>query len=224
MKATLENGNSNALSVNHNNKLDLDLQRYLDEVKNIEKFSEAPVVNSNPFTASLKASMTVQHKVLHAVNGFGSVEMIDKESGEVISDLSENRVFTKRQYVDSDKFTKIYLDRFKQLFDLSSSTVKVFGYILNEMQKVENVNSDIIYFDMEDCKDYLGFSQSNMIYRGLTELLQHGFIAKAKKPSHFYIDSKTAFNGNRIVIMEEYERKENEFFQDRRHNKNELGR
>ena len=62
----------------------------------------------------------------------------------------------------------------------------------------------MIYFDVHAAQQYCKYSTNNSVYRGLTELIRVGFVAKSSKRSHIYVDPRTVFNGNRIIVMEEY--------------------
>jgi hypothetical protein len=189
------------------------LQDYLESVKDIKSFVDAPKMSKNPFTGQLKSLIKIENKYVNSSKGLGSFDIIDKHTGEVVSQASENRVFTKRQYVDKENFVKLYIDRLKDLYDLSMASIKVFGYFLNEMQKPHNVNRDLIFFNLKDCMEFCDYDTHPMVYKGLTELISHGFIAACSNPvNHFFIDATTAFNGNRILIMEEYIKEEDDYF------------
>jgi len=191
-------------------------KEYQEAVRDIKKFSEAPSCGENPFIYKLAENMSIQRKVIHAENRMASVDIIDRATGEVTSGAEENRVFVKRQQVDDQRFVKIYADRIKMMFNLSHSAYKVFGFFLHEMQKAENKERDKLYFDLKSCMDFCGYDTHAMVYRGLTELISHTFIAKAETPpNHYFVDANAAFNGNRIIIMEEYNRKSDDYFNDK---------
>lgn len=182
---------------------------YLYKIESIEKFNDFPKLKKNPFVQQAISAFEMKGKIKGAVNGITSMELIDKDSGEIISGIKENRVFVKQEYVDNSKFLKVYINRFRESFDLSVSAQKIFMFFLLEMQKPENRDRDKIYLNKEECLEYCNYTSHRMYYIGLTELMQHGFIAKCENPpGHYWIDINTAFNGNRIVIMEEYIRGE----------------
>lgn len=190
-----------------------DYQDYIDLIKDIKKFSEAPSTNGNPFRHNLSDIIKVEKKVKHAQNNIGSANLISPETGEIISSLEENRVFTKNEHVDHNRFVKIYMDRMRTVFNLSHSAIKVFSYFLYIIQKPINKDKDIIYFSLNDCMEYCRYEAHAMVYRGLTELIINCFIAKADSPpNHYWIDPKTAFNGNRIIILEEYIKQDKDYF------------
>lgn len=198
---------SSALQVNSIEKSNA----YFEKLESVEKFNDVPVVDDNPFAAKLMEKMEMKRVRKGAKNGVASVSLTNEETGEVVSGIQENRVFMKQEVVDSEKFVKLYIHRFAELYDLGVSAQKVFGYFLVEMQKPINKDRDIIFFNMSDCMDFCKYKTNPMIYTGLTELIKHKFIAKSSKhPGHFYVDANTAFNGKRVIIMEEYIKEDSE--------------
>ena len=186
--------------------------QYMFEVEGVVKFGDVPEVSDNPFRYKSIESFEMKRKVIGAVNGVTSVYIVDKETGKIVSGATENRVFVKKEYVDNAKFIKIYQHRMKELFNMSHPAIKVMGYFMHEMQKPEYIRMDMIYLDKDACMEFCGYSVHNMLYKGLMELVKKGFIAKSDKPGYYFVDSNTSFNGNRIVIMEEYEKKEQSYF------------
>jgi len=186
---------------------------YLEKIKTISKFSEAPEMSDNPFLPSLGGEISIKRKVAGAENAVASFDMVNPSTGEIESTAEKNIIFMERREVDSNKFIKLYASRIKTMFNLSHTGFNIFLYFLHEMQKKHNINRDLIYFSVGDCIKFCDYKSSNSIYRGLTELISVGFIAKAESPAnHFYIDPKTAFNGDRLVIWEEYLRKRDNYF------------
>ncbi len=96
------------------------------------------------------------------------------------------------------------------MFNLSKTAIKVFGYIMDELAEPRNINQHCIYLNVQDAMEWCEWRARNMVYTGLTELIAAGFIARASKPpNHYWIDPKTAFNGNRVIVLQEYIKDEN---------------
>jgi len=189
---------------------------YMDTVKDVKSFSDAPSIEVNPFKRKLMNDITLKRKFVKGNFGLGSYNIVNHD-GEIVSRIEENRVFSSSKYVDEKKFIKLYSDKLKDMFQLTHSAIKVFGYFLTEMQKPYNQNKDIIFFNLNDCMRHCDYNTHGMVYRGLTELISHGFIAKCVQPAnHFFIDATIAFNGDRIVVMEEYIKKDADFFTDKK--------
>jgi hypothetical protein len=193
-----------------------DYEGYLDRLNDSDKFSDIPSLDYNPFREKLNDAITMKRKMKGAVNRVNGMTLIDNDTGEEISGIDKNVVFVKKEYVDNEKFLKVYSNRLKELFDLTNAAMKVFGYFMVEMQKVHNKNKDMVYFNLKDCMEFCGYNSHKQVYRGLTELILNKFIAKCSTPpNHFWIDCRTAFNGDRIFIMEEHVRKQNDHFDDK---------
>ncbi len=186
--------------------------KYLNSVKDLEKFSEAPELSTSPFIPKLISQFVMQRKTLHSERVMSGLDIVNQKTGEIISGADENRVFATKELVDKEKFIKVYFDGVANMFDLSKTAIRIFGYIIEEMADPRNINRDCIYIGIQDTMDYCGYKVKNMIYQGLTELIVAGFIARASRPpSHYYINPKIVFNGNRIVTMKEYiKKKDNE--------------
>lgn len=195
------------------NKKDIALlkNRYMEYMFHREgasKFADFPAVDLNPFLYKQLESIELNNKIVGTTNGIGSVDIVDRETGQVVSDATQNRVFVKRQMVDKGKFVKIFENRLKEMFNLSHSAIKVMGYFINEISLPKYIGKDSIYFNKVDCMEFCGYNTHNMVYKGLTELLNNNFVAKSTIPGFYFIDHNIAFNGNRIVIMEEYIKEE----------------
>ena len=184
---------------------------YFETIKDIDKFQEFPVIEINPFIAPMQNNMNVKHLNQYASDGTGRRDVVDQTTGEVYKDV---RFFKRTEEVDSDKFVKIFSGRLRDLFDLSKTAINVFFFILDEMQKPYNINASMIYIDIQACQEFCEYSATKQVYLGLTELLRSGIIAKSHKRHLFYVDPRIAFNGKRMVIVEEYIKKEADFFDD----------
>lgn len=179
-----------------------DLNKYTESISDITSFSELPSMDHNPFTCLLGDVMRIDYKTKGAMNGIDKFEITDRESGEVVSDMQSNLILRSREYVDNEKFAKLYGIQLKQMFNLSHPALKVYGYILKEIGSSKD--SDYIYFSMKDCMEFCDYNSHVMVYRGLTELIKKLFISKTTKPPQLWVNPRCAFNGNRIVVFKEY--------------------
>jgi hypothetical protein len=187
-----------------NNKIALAqdaLQVYSNSIQDVDNFGDLPGIDHNPFTCLLTSIVKIENKVLGAMNGIGAVEYTDPSTGEVMT-ADQNKIFSTKIPVDSDKFTKIYHKQLKEMFSLTYPALKVYGYFIKEIQ--DNKNADFVYFSIKDCMEFCGYSSHVMVYRGLTELVKKLFICKTNKPPQFWVNPLYAFNGDRIIIYKEY--------------------
>jgi hypothetical protein len=126
----------------------------------------------------------------------------DENTGEVLGHTQ----FIRQIEVDETKFSKLYLSNFSAFFDLKSSSIKVFGYILNTLIP----NKDYFYFNREDCLKYTGYKSDTSVFKGLAELLNSEIIARGKRDYIYFINPLIFFNGNRITFSKTYIKKKKE--------------
>lgn len=125
-------------------------------------------------------------------------ELIDTSTGEV----SNINAIYQRKVVDSEKFAKVYLDGVTKAFELGSAARKVFSVVLKSCEK----DTDRIYLNFmatQEAGDIDGLSERTF-QRGLSELMQKGFIAASTMPSMFWINVHLFFNGDRVKFITEY--------------------
>jgi hypothetical protein len=125
------------------------------------------------------------------------VKMLQTGTGDV---LPVYQVQVSRKHVDTQEFTKVYLDFLKEAINLRSSGQKVLLYIWDQKRKDE----DTILFSLRDCLAHTGFTSRQSIYAGLAELLDKRFIARTEVHYKYYINPTLFFNGNRLRIVKEY--------------------
>lgn len=178
------------------------LNDYSEKLLKADSYEKIPSMDKNPFTFMLNDSVTMKYKNNGSLTSVEKFEVTDKDTGEVISGIDSNIVFRRKQYVDNKQFVKLYNDQMKSIFNLSLSAIKVFGYIMFEMQNM--VNSDAVWFSLKGCMDFCEYTSHQMVYRGLSELLKKLIICKSDRPGQFWINPKYVFNGNRIIVFNEF--------------------
>lgn len=186
-----------------------DLDEYSRKVLEIKNYKDMPKMSVNPFRVMLNDSI----KIAYRNNGSALLdrfEITDKDTGEVISDSKNNVLLRRKQYVDNKTFVKIYHDSLKDIFSLGSSAIKVFGYLMSEMQNT--INSDFVYFDEKACERFCEWKSHPQVYEGLEELIRKLIICKTENMNKIWINPKFVFNGNRIVVFNEFIDKDNDHF------------
>lgn len=123
-------------------------------------------------------------------------------TGESVQHAGIHRV----EFVDEDKFVKLFTQNLKIFFDLSPSSQKVLQFVLQTLQK--NLNADGIWlpwFDIEDYSNENNLKISRTSYqRALKEMLEKGFIAESERPNFYWINPHLFFNGDRMIFINEY--------------------
>jgi hypothetical protein len=171
----------------------------------INKLSDAPAYESNPYAQDLCKTINVKSKKIGSEKKFGSIEMVNKNTGEVES-IDQTKTFYRKQKVDNDTFLKLYPKYLKLFFNLSSPAIKVLLYIFSELQKPDYKDSNLLYFYIQDCMEIAGYNSRSAVYNGLIELIRVNFIQRHKVANVYYVNPEVVFNGNRILIVEEIER------------------
>lgn len=133
-------------------------------------------------------------------NTKGKTVGMSKKPIDVGEATGEEAFIYLRKEVDKERFMKIYIEQMRMLFDLSSKSLKVFGYICESLP----INGDRIIFDIEEAKKYTGYTTDKSIFLAKTELLEKGFLARTKTSNVYYINLNVYFNGDRLVVINDY--------------------
>lgn len=182
-------------------------------MKNYKKLSGYERFEENPFIEKfLQEAPPIKRRMQFLGNNGRAAmvhEVVNKETGEVDAEA----VFMRYVRVDEDRFAKIYLSRFEELWELSKPAMRVFGYILNNMTK----GQDRILIRMLDCLKYTKYKHRSAINTGLADLVEKGVIARTEYPDEYFTNPLIFFNGNRIFFAEGYvkDRKKRDQLDDR---------
>ena len=128
--------------------------------------------------------------ILQAVDSFGNP--------------SGHTSFIRQIEVDEEQFTKFYLSQFSAFFDLKNTAIKVFGYIMTQLQP----KKDMFPFFMQDCLEYTGYKNHKSVNEGLAELLNAKIIARGVNEYFYFINPMIAFNGDRVTFAKTYVKKQ----------------
>jgi len=125
-------------------------------------------------------------------------ELVDTSTGEV----SNVNAIYQRKIVDAERFAKVYLEGLSKTFGLTKSSQRVFQSILKLCEK----DTDSIWLNFMTVSKTDPDIPESTFYRGLKELLKHGFIAYSDIPNKFWINPHLFFNGDRVKFITEYVR------------------
>jgi len=120
------------------------------------------------------------------------IEMANPDTGE----LSLCTQVPKGRFVDNDtlQFKKVFNESLDTIKDFSTSAIKVWCYILNELP----IRRDVVTVVIEDCKKFTGYASDVPIYRGIVELLEKEFIyRKVGSTTEYFINVNKYYNGDR---------------------------
>ena len=134
----------------------------------------------------------------------------DTSTGEQTMGTS-SATFVKPELVDTEKFIKLYTAGVDELMNLSSSGLKVFRLVYTMMR--ENQNTDLFTLDYTTLKAYNKWKWSQPTFNnGLNELLNHNVLFKSVSPAQYFINIKFFFSGNRINVVQAYQLKQGDIF------------
>lgn len=160
--------------------------------------------NKNPFIDELSVTTKNKQVKISALGRDNNI-LINQETGEV----SGTHIVTYKKY-DESRFVKIFPAMVGAQFDLTSSGIKAFSVLIWAAQE-QAIGKDLVCLDkyaLEDFKDAhtdLRVSLST-IRKGLVDLENAKFIAKAQRKGHYYINPSLLFNGDRVAFTTVIER------------------
>lgn len=133
---------------------------------------------------------------------------------EYIKD-NENFFHKKTTKILTDReFIKVYINANEKLANLSNSSKLLFEYLFNLLQKTESYNRTIADISF---KSYIIFVNSSNLkplskatfYRSREELIKARIIAETKNIGFYFFNLNYFFNGDRIIVANEYLKQSN---------------
>lgn len=170
-----------------------------------KKVTDSPKHTENPFLEKAMDEITYSKKtqIIRPTNK-SEIQMIVSDGG-VVEGYS---AFMRFVEVDEDKFAKLYLSQFESFWELSKAGIRVFGYIINMIKP----NKDTFFLRMDSALEYTKYTHANSVYSGISDLIEHGIIARGKYDSEYYINPLVVFNGSRVTFAKTYVKKRKDTF------------
>lgn len=112
----------------------------------------------------------------------------------------ETQMIHIRRKVDNEQFIKLFNVQLKAILGLSDCSLKVFMFMISYLQ----VNNGEVFFDYEQCLEITAYRSHDTVYRALAELIANGMIARTKYHNKYFINPEFVFNGDRLVIVNDY--------------------
>lgn len=168
----------------------------------MRKLSEFAKNTENPFLNTalevINKNIVQKTKMTKNAGERAILKAVDESTGEILG----HTAFIRQIEVDEEKFAKFYLSGFQAFYDLKPASLKVFGFILQQLKP----NQDKFDFSVEDCMSDTGYKKQST-YRALTELLNNDIIARGRFDYQYYINPLIVFNGNRVTFAKTYVKK-----------------
>ncbi len=159
----------------------------------------SPRHSSNPFLPT--AASNTKQGVKRLSNKAGDKFMIVSEHGEIMANTGFHEVVE----VDKTQFVKLYINGVRAFQGLRAAGAKVFELIYRAVQ--ESPGSDRIYLHFMSIEQTITPISRATFDRGMTELLEKGFIAESIEPGMYFLNIDYLFNGNRLAFVKEYRMK-----------------
>ena len=151
---------------------------------------------ANPFLPS--AANNTRQGVKRLSNKAGDKFMIVSEHGEVMANTGFHEVVE----VDKTQFVKLYINGVKAFQGLKAAGAKVFELIYRAVQDAPG--TDRIYLHFMSVDQAITPIGRATFHRGMSELLDLGFIAESIEPGMYFLNIDYLFNGNRLAFVKEY--------------------
>ena len=171
-----------------------------------------PVSNrysSNPFIKDL-LKQSKKGEPLKQYSADGSKFMIVNTNTLETAPVS---AFGTSEEVEMNRFVKLYVDGVGAIMGLKNAGKKVFGLLYMQIRGKDGKDKDEVTLNYalipEETKKELKLSNTTF-YRGVRELIDLKFIAPTMAINVYYINPTYIFNGDRLVIMNQYLLKERE--------------
>ncbi len=160
------------------------------------KITEYKANKRNPF---------IDETITHVEVGNKMVMVTHKDHDLLIGsdgDVKGHTILAVKKKVDKAQFMKVYYEAFRNLYDLSKSAIRIFGFIAEVVK--DTPNKDTFMIDFELCKVNTGYSRKT-INSALAELIGNKFIARGPNPYIYFLNPTIFFNGDRLTLLETYE-------------------
>jgi hypothetical protein len=150
----------------------------------------------NPFIEGGLVQLKIRRKNIGVAMG---AALVDPESGEVAGMTT----IAQRIEVDAEEFVKLFTKDISVFFDFTPTAIRTFAVLLKAVQK-SAINRDKVYFRYEELELANCNLPSSVFYRGIKELIDKQFLAKAEAPNWYFLNPSLIFNGDRARFIKEY--------------------
>lgn len=168
-----------------------------------KKITDYESFDENPFMDKAVNDIKIVKKTqIIRPKDSSEIQQIVSEEGEVTG----YSAFMRFIEVDEERFAKVYLSQFAAFWDLPSTAIRVFGYVLNTLKPKQ----DNFTFDLEDCLSYTKYKTKKSVFEGLAALIECGIIARGNRHYKYFINPLVVFNGDRVAFTKMYVKKKKE--------------
>lgn len=156
------------------------------------------IYKTNP---SVLGSFPIRMKASRSKN-LGDAYMIAPGTGEVVVKGSFN--FVEEIEVDEAQFVKVYLDGIKQHAQLGKAGTLLFELVYHEMSGAKAKDKDTVMLNYLIALDWKPELSKRTYERGMSELLEKGFLFRSIVADVYFVNIRFMFNGSRQNIIKSY--------------------
>ena len=150
---------------------------------------------TSPFLHGVVANTATGTK--RVTNRTGDQMMIVNQStGEIVTPSTG---FHHIEHVDKTKFLKLYINGVRAFRELTGAGTKIFEILYIEMQS--NIGKDFVFLSFTEHEHEISRATWS---RGMSELIEKGFIAETVAPGKYFTNPDYLFNGDRLAFVKEY--------------------
>lgn len=156
------------------------------------------IYETNP---SITGQFPVKIKPIHSKN-MGTAYMVAPGTGEVVAEGSFS--FVQEFEVDESQFVKIYLDGVKQFGQLGKAGALLFEFVYREMSGLNGKDKDTVILNYLLAARWKPDLTKRTYERGMSELLEKGFLFRSMAADVYFVNVRFMFNGNRQTVIKSY--------------------
>ena len=156
------------------------------------------IYKTNP---SVAGNFPIKMKAKRSKN-LGDAYMVAPGTGEVVAKGSFN--FVEEIEVDEAQFVKVYLDGIKQHAQLGKAGVLLFELVYHEMSGAKSKDKDTVMLNYLLALDWKPELTKRTYERGMSELLEKGFLFRSVAADMYFVNIRFMFNGSRQNIIKSY--------------------
>ena len=134
--------------------------------------------------------------------------MIAPGTGEVLGRGAFG--FVEEKEIDSEQFVKVYLAGIRKYGELSKAGAQLFELVYREISNNDAKDKDTVTLNHMLALEWKPDLPRATYYRGLNELLEKEFLYRSVAADVYFVNVRFMFNGNRMVLVQSYRRKDDQ--------------
>ncbi len=176
-----------------------DLQNYPNETGQRRRGKHL-VYDENPSLSGLFPTRIASRKPKEMDHAY----MVSPGTGTILAKGTFG--FIEEKEVDSEQFVKVYLEGIRQYGQLSKSGVHLFELVYREMSGHAAKDKDRVVLNHHIALKWNPNLPRSTFYRGLSELLDKGFLFRSQGADVYYVNICFMFKGDCLALVRSFRR------------------